>query len=118
MGIDGGELDETRARSQRRSWLTVGADCRRRAPRRPARSRVPRYAETPAAALARNVRDPRGRPAELQGADRRRQGRAALGDTQAAAGFFGRAEEVNAGNPLRIAGMGAALVATATPRAR
>ena len=36
-----------------------------------------------------------------------------LGDTQAAAGFFGRAEEVGPNNPLPQAGMGAAMVAQA-----
>ena len=36
-----------------------------------------------------------------------------LGDTMAAAGFFGRAEEVGPNNPLPQAGMGAAMVAQA-----
>jgi len=45
-------------------------------------------------------------------------GRAALdvGDTQAAAGFFGRAEEVSPASPLPQAGMGAVLVASGDPR--
>lgn len=76
---------------------------------------VPMYAESEADALARNVRiladSPRNFNA-LLGA-----GKAALqlGDTQAAAGFFGRAEEVNPDSPLPKAGMGAALVATGDP---
>jgi len=69
------------------------------------------YAETPAAALARYVRtlasDPKDFDA-LIGA-----GRAALqlGDAQAAAGFFARADDVNPRSPLPQAGMGAVSVA-------
>jgi Flp pilus assembly protein TadD len=65
------------------------------------------YAESPAAALARYVRtlasDSKDFDA-LIGA-----GRAALqlGDTQAAAGFFARADDVNPRSPLPQAGMGA-----------
>lgn len=77
---------------------------------------VPVYAETRADALARNVKilatSPRNFTA-LIGA-----GKAALrmGDAQAAAGFFGRAEEVDRNSPLPKAGMGAALVATGDAR--
>jgi Flp pilus assembly protein TadD len=69
------------------------------------------YAESPAAALARYVRtlasDPKDFDA-LIGA-----GRAALelGDTQAAAGFFARADDVNPRSPSPQAGMGAVSVA-------
>ena len=76
---------------------------------------VPVYAESPADALARNVRilaeSPKNFTALLSA------GKAALqlGDAQAAAGFFGRAEEVNPSSPLAKAGMGAALVATGDP---
>ena len=74
------------------------------------------YAESPAAALARNVRvlasDPKDFSA-LIGA-----GKAALdlGDTQAAAGFFARADEVNPQSPLPQAGMGAVAVADGNPQ--
>jgi hypothetical protein len=46
-------------------------------------------------------------------------GRAALvlGDTQAAAGFFGRADEINPHSPLPQAGMGAVSVANGEPKA-
>ena len=77
---------------------------------------VPVYAETRADALARNVkilaRSPKNFTA-LVGA-----GKAALqmGDAQAAAGFFGRAEEVDRNSPLPKTGMGAALVATGDAR--
>ncbi len=73
---------------------------------------VPVYAETRADALARNVKilaeSPRNFGA-LIGA-----GKAALqmGDEQAAAGFFGRAEEASPTSPLPHIGMGAALVAS------
>src|SRR5690349_3126245 len=75
------------------------------------------YAESPAAALARHVRtlasDPRDFSA-LIGA-----GKAALelGDTQAAAGFFARADEVDPKSPLPQAGMGAISVANGEPKA-
>jgi len=77
---------------------------------------IPVYSESPGDALARNVRtladDPKNFAALIAA------GKAALqlGDTQAAAGFFGRAEEVNGRSPLPLAGMGAALVTTDDPR--
>jgi Flp pilus assembly protein TadD len=69
------------------------------------------YAESPAAALARYVRTLASNAKDfdaLIGA-----GRAALqlGDTQAAAGFFARADDVNPRSPLPQAGMGAVSVA-------
>ena len=78
---------------------------------------VPVYAETPADALARNIRILAEKPRDfhaLVGA-----GKAALdlGDAQAAAGFFFRAEEVYPSSPLPKAGMGAALVMSGDPNA-
>jgi Flp pilus assembly protein TadD len=76
---------------------------------------VPVYSESPADALARNVRiladDPKNFDALVAA------GKAAVrvGDTQAAAGFFGRAEEVNGNSPLPPAGMGAALAEAGDP---
>src|SRR5206468_10669383 len=69
------------------------------------------YAESPAAALARYVRTLASDSKDFEaliGA-----GRAALqlGDTQAAAGFFARADDVNPRSPLPQAGMGAVSVA-------
>lgn len=77
---------------------------------------MPAYAETTADALARNVKILATRPKNFEaliGA-----GKAALdmGDAQAAAGFFGRAEEVNGNSPLPQIGMGAALVASGDAR--
>ncbi|MEO8454385.1 MAG: hypothetical protein ABI454_04440 [Sphingomicrobium sp.] len=75
------------------------------------------YAESSAAALARYVRtlasDPKDFDA-LMGA-----GRAALnlGDAQAAAGFFARADDVNPRSPLPQAGMGAVSVANGNAQA-
>jgi Flp pilus assembly protein TadD len=75
------------------------------------------YNETPAAALARYVRaladDPKDFDA-LVGAGR---AALALGDTEAAAGFFARADEVNPKSPLPQAGMGAVQVANGDPNA-
>ena len=75
------------------------------------------YNETATAALARYVRtlasDPRDFDA-LIGA-----GKSALeiGDTQAAAGFFARADDINPRSPAPQAGMGAVSVATGDPQA-
>lgn len=73
------------------------------------------YAETASEALARYVRTLASHPNDfsaLVGA-----GRAALAidDTQAAAGFFARADEVNPRSPLPQAGMGAVAVANGDP---
>jgi Flp pilus assembly protein TadD len=75
------------------------------------------YNETAAAALARYVRALADNPKDfssLIGA-----GRAALelGDAQAAAGFFARADEVDPRSPLPQAGMGAVQVASGDPKA-
>jgi tetratricopeptide (TPR) repeat protein len=77
---------------------------------------LPGMIETPEAALARNVRlialNPRNFQALVAA------GRAALGtgDTQAAVGFFGRAEEVSPRSWQAQAGMGAAAVAMGDPQ--
>jgi len=75
------------------------------------------YNETASAALARYVRTLASSPKDfttLIGA-----GRAALelGDAQAAAGFFARADEVNPHSPLPQAGMGAVSVVSGEPQA-
>lgn len=74
------------------------------------------YAETASAALARYLRTLASSPKDfsaLIGA-----GRAALvlGDAQAAAGFFGRADEINPNSPLPQAGMGAVAVHNGDPQ--
>jgi len=75
------------------------------------------YDESPTTALARYVRDLAQNPKDFQtliGA-----GRAALeiGDAQAAAGFFARADEVNPRSPFPQAGMGAVQVANGDAQA-
>ena len=73
---------------------------------------VAAYAQDPADILASNVRILAGDPTNFQALVA--AGRAALqtGDPEAAASFFGRAQEVNPNSYLPPAGMGAALVAT------
>lgn len=76
---------------------------------------VPHYAETPSDALARNVRILADSPKNFDALVAAGKASLQLGETQAAAGFFGRAEEVNSNSPLPQAGMGAALTATGDP---
>jgi Flp pilus assembly protein TadD len=78
---------------------------------------VPHYAETPSDALARNVRLLADHPRDFNALVAAGKAALQLGDAQAAAGFFGRAEEVNANNPMPQTGMGAALVMTGDPAA-
>ena len=83
----------------------------------PAQGSYSQYDESPAAALSRYVRTLASDPKDFEtliGA-----GKAALemGDAQAAAGFFARADEVNPRSPLPQAGMGAVSVANGDPRA-
>ncbi|HUG46728.1 MAG TPA: SPOR domain-containing protein [Sphingomicrobium sp.] len=78
---------------------------------------VPVYAESSADALARNVKILADSPRNFDALVAAGKAALRLGDTQAAAGFFGRAEEVNPQSPLPKAGMGAALVATGDPNA-
>ncbi len=65
------------------------------------------YAETPAAALARYVRTLASSPRDFSTLIGAGRAALALGDTQAAAGFFARADDVNPNSPLPHAGMGA-----------
>jgi Flp pilus assembly protein TadD len=75
------------------------------------------YAETPSAALARYVRTLASDPREFSSLVGAGRAAIALGDAQAAAGFFARADEVNPRSPLPQAGMGAVSVANGEPRA-
>jgi len=77
---------------------------------------VPHYDESPADALARNVRILADSPKNFSALVAAGKASLQLGETQAAAGFFGRAEEVNPRSPLPQAGMGAALTATGDPQ--
>lgn len=74
------------------------------------------YNETPAAALARYVRTLASSPSNFEALIGAGRSALALGDTQAAAGFFARADEVNPRSPLPHAGMGAVSVADGEPQ--
>lgn len=75
------------------------------------------YAETPAGALARYVRTLASYPNDFSALIGAGRSALALGDTQAAAGFFARADEVNPRSPLPQAGMGAVSVGNGEPQA-
>ena len=77
---------------------------------------VPVYAESASDALARNIRTLADDPKNFAALVAAGKASLKLGDPQAAAGFFGRAQEVNPNSPLPFAGMGAALVATDDPK--
>lgn len=74
------------------------------------------YSESPADALARNMKLLAASPRKFDALIGAGRAALALGDTQSAAGFFGRAEEVWPQSPLPQAGMGAALVEDGDPR--
>src|SRR5438874_7811928 len=69
------------------------------------------YAESPAAALARYVRTLASDSKHFDALIGAGRAALALGDAQAAAGFFARADDVNPHSPLPQAGMGAVSVA-------
>jgi len=75
------------------------------------------YAESPAAALARYVRTLASDPKDFGALIGAGKSALELGDNQAAAGFFARADEVNPRSPMPQAGMGAVSVATGEPKA-
>ena len=69
------------------------------------------YSETPAGALARHVRTLASNPKDFMALIGAGKAALELGDTQAAGGFFARADDVNPRSPLPQAGMGAVSVA-------
>lgn len=77
---------------------------------------IPVYSESPADSLARNVRTLADNPKDFSALVAAGKAALDLGDAQAAAGFFGRAQDVNDNSPLPLVGMGAALVATGDPQ--
>jgi tetratricopeptide (TPR) repeat protein len=78
---------------------------------------LPGAIESPEAALARNVRLIAANPKNFQALVAAGQAALATGDTQAAVGFFGRAEEVSPQSWQPQAGMGAVMVAMGDPQA-
>ena len=75
------------------------------------------YDESPATALARYVRTLASDPSDFQSLIGAGKAALELGDAQAAAGFFARADEANPHSPLPHAGMGAVSVANGNPQA-
>ena len=74
------------------------------------------YAESASAALARYLRTLASDPKDFSALIGAGRAALAVGDSQAAAGFFGRADEVNPNSPLPQAGMGAVSVANGDPQ--
>jgi len=75
------------------------------------------YDESATAALARYVRDLAADPKDFTTLISAGRAALALGDTEAAAGFFARADDVNPHSPLPQAGMGAVSVMNGDPQA-
>ncbi|MEA3057527.1 MAG: hypothetical protein QOF34_342 [Sphingomonadales bacterium] len=75
------------------------------------------YAETAATALARYVRALASDPKDFQALIGAGRAALALGDAQAAGGFFARADDINPRSPLPQAGMGAVSVASGNAQA-
>ena len=73
--------------------------------------------KAPAAALARYVRTLASNPKDFDGLIGAGRAALQLGDAQAAAGFFARADDVNPRSPLPQAGMGAVSVANGNAQA-
>jgi Flp pilus assembly protein TadD len=74
------------------------------------------FDESPASALARYVRTLASDPKDFDSLIGAGKAALALGDAQAAAGFFARADEVNPQSPLPQAGMGGVSVANGDPQ--
>jgi len=74
------------------------------------------YAETPSAALVRHIHTLASDPKDFSALIGAGKASLEIGDPQAAAGFFARADEVNPRSPLPHAGMGAVSVASGDPR--
>ena len=75
------------------------------------------YDGGPATALARYVRELASNPKDFDSLIGAGKAALELGDAQAAAGFFARADDVNPRSPLPQAGMGAVSVANGDPQA-
>jgi Flp pilus assembly protein TadD len=74
------------------------------------------YDESATAALARYIRTLASDPKDFEALIGAGRAALALGDSQAAAGFFARADDVDPTSPLPQAGMGAVAVANGDPR--
>ena len=96
--------------------LALGAGAIATAPANAQGSYSP-YDESPAAALARYIRTLASSPKDFDALIGAGKAALELGDAQAAAGFFARADEQNPRSPLPQAGMGAVSVANGNPQA-
>jgi len=74
-----------------------------------------RYAESPGTALSRYIRVLASNPRDFNSLIGAGRASLELGDVQAAAGFFGRAEEANPNAPAAKAGLGAAMAHMGDP---
>jgi len=101
----------------RLGWALAGCACALVAAPAAAQGSYSPYDESPAAALARYVRTLASDPKEFDSLIGAGKAALELGDTQAAAGFFARADEVNPRSPMPQAGMGAVAVANGEPQA-
>src|SRR5262249_29724090 len=95
----------------------VACACALAAAPSPAQGSYSPYDESPAAALARYVRTLASDPNDFQSLIGAGKAALELGDAQAAAGFFARADDVDPRSPLPQAGMGAVSVANGNPQA-
>ena len=75
------------------------------------------YNESASAAMSRYIRELTSNPKDFDSLIGAGRAALALGDPQAAAGFFARADEVDPRSPLPQAGMGAVSVANGEPQA-
>src|SRR4051794_2996954 len=75
------------------------------------------FDESPAAAMARYVRSLASEPRDFESLIGAGKAALEMGDSQAAAGFFARADEVDPRSPEPQAGMGAVSVANGDPKA-
>ena len=101
----------------RLAWAFAGCACALVAAPSVAQGRYSPYDESPAAALARYVRTLASDPKEFESLIGAGKAALELGDTQAAAGFFARADDVDPKSPMPQAGMGAVAVANGEPQA-
>lgn len=101
----------------RLAWVLAAGTCGLGGTPAAAQGSYSQYDESPAAAMARYIRDLASDPKDFESLIGAGKSALALDDPQAAAGFFARADEVNPRSPLPQAGMGAVAVANGQPLA-
>lgn len=98
-------------------WALAACACGLSAASASAQGSYSQFDESPAAAMARYIRDLASDPKDFDSLIGAGKSALALDDPQAAAGFFARADEINPQSPLPQAGMGAVSVANGQPLA-